>query len=217
MTQLIITADDYGYAPCVDAGIVEAAREGLIDAVAVMVDREPAIEELRGCGVDLGLHLELAGDSDSPRAGDAEREEAGEEIRRQLDAFEALVDTAPAFLNGHHHCHARPGLGVLLSGIANEHSTAVRSVSSRHRRLLRCRGVRTPELLIGRFDQEGPAEPDLAGLETEAGVVEWMVHPGRGCADLDSRYAEGRDEDLRLLREIKPPAGLSRTTFSEAI
>src|SRR4051794_88448 len=37
---LIITADDYGYSPRYDEGIVEAAGAGAVDSVSVMVTRE---------------------------------------------------------------------------------------------------------------------------------------------------------------------------------
>ena len=80
MRNLIISADDYGYAPAYDRGILEAARAGAVDAVSVMVDRGPLdTASLLATGVELGVHIEL--EAGSSRA-DAER---------QLDAFEAAL------------------------------------------------------------------------------------------------------------------------------
>ena len=72
---LIITADDYGYSPRYDAGIVEAAGAGAVDSVSVMVTRDgldpgPLVET----GVEAGLHLELPRElTEGDRAGPRER------------------------------------------------------------------------------------------------------------------------------------------------
>ena len=41
MRHLIISADDYGYSPAYDEGILEAAEAEAIDAVSVLVRRGP--------------------------------------------------------------------------------------------------------------------------------------------------------------------------------
>ena len=109
---LIITADDYGYSPSYDEGIVEAATARAVDSVSVMVKRGPLdVDPLLATEVELGLHLELA---EGERAGAAEREDALRELERQLSLFEAALGRPPAYLDGHRHCHARPGLAEAL-------------------------------------------------------------------------------------------------------
>ena len=203
MRHLIITADDYGYAPRYDEGILEAARAGAVDAASAMVDRpgldpEPLLES----GVEVGLHLDLGVPCDAPRAGPGERSHAAAELERQHDRFVELFGRPPAYLDGHKHCHARQGLGVVVSDFAVVRGLPVRSIDPRHRRLLRCRGVATPDLLIGRLQERAPALPEELDREGDAravadgDLVEWMVHPGRSDPGSGSSYDAGREEDL---------------------
>ena len=197
MDNLIISADDYGYAPAYDQGILEAARAGAVDAVSIMVGRGPIdAASLLATGVELGIHLELA--RGSSRA-DAER---------QLQEFESALGRPPAFLDGHHHCHAAPGIAGVIGQLAAEHRLIARSVDGSHRRLLRRLGVPTPELLVGRLREDEPAmPPELESVMTgegppAAGVVEWMVHPGHTDRATGSAYDAGREQDLRLLLDL---------------
>lgn len=228
MTTLIVAADDYGYAPAYDEGILEAARRGAVDAASAMVDRgdcEP--EPLLETGVEIGLHLELGGlggrdEEPHPgrdRATPAERERAHAEAWRQLVRFEELFGRPAAYLDGHHHAHARPGLGLVIARLARERSLPVRSVDPRHRRLLRCQGVPTPDLLVGRLRESDPALPaELGGVgERPAGVVEWMVHPGYPDPSAGSSYDAGRGEDLELVLGFRPPPGVRRADHRAAL
>lgn len=190
--RLTIVADDYGYAASYDRGIVEAARTGALDAVGAMVVRRPDPAPLLETGVEVGLHLEL----DSASLSD------------QLEAFEEIFGSPPAYLDGHHHCHAQAGSRALeVAHLGARLGLPVRSVTARHRRLLRCLGAPTADLLIGRLSEDEPALPGelerwLAGGEAPAGVTEWMVHPGRPDPEFDSDYNRGRGDDLELLLEL---------------
>lgn len=192
MRRLIITADDYGYTPSYDEGIAEAARAGAIDAVSAMVTRyAPDAEPLAGSGVEVGLHLDL---------------EAGS-LHEQLRRFEAVFGAPPAYLDGHHHCHAQGAPAVAVANLARERGLPVRSIDARHRRLLRCKGVATPDRLVGRLTPAEPALPvEIAELregDGREGVTEWMTHPGRPDPRAGSSYDAGREEDLRLLLSLR--------------
>lgn len=182
---------------------------------------EPA--PLLESGVAIGLHLELEGDADAPRAGEAERLVAAEAVASQLERFERLFGRRPAYIDSHRHAHARPGLGDVVADAALEAGLPLRSVGPGHRRLLRCRGVRTPDLLVGRLRESEPALPaelDGAGedaLPADLAVMEWMTHPGLPDPDGASSYDEGRGEDLALLRRFRPPAGVVRSTHATAL
>jgi predicted glycoside hydrolase/deacetylase ChbG (UPF0249 family) len=188
-----VVADDYGYAPGYDEGILETTRAGALDAVSVMVLRDPDPEPLLESGVQVGLHLEPL--PETP-------------LDEQLERYEELFARAPAHIDGHHHCHAargRPALTVARAG--RRLGARVRSVSPRHRRLLRCLGVRTQDRLVGRLTEDEPALPAelanaLRGEPLPNGLTEWMVHPGRRSPDSGSSYDAGREEDLRLLIEV---------------
>ena len=188
--RLRITADDYGYAPAYDAGILEAARAGAVDAVSAMVLRDPEPEALLAASVSVGLHLEPL------RVAS---------LLDQWNRFESLFGTAPAYLDGHKHCHAEPGgPGLEVARLARARGVPVRSVSPRHRRLLRCQGIQTCDRLVGRMSESEPALPEeiAAWLEGRPppGATEWMVHPGH--AGGGSSYDRGREEDLELLLEL---------------
>ena len=189
---LIVVADDYGYRAAYDAGIVEAARVGAIDAVGAMVLRDPDPAPLRESGVEIGLHLEL------DRAP----------LLEQLDRFEQIFGKPPAYLDGHHHCHARAGSDALqVARLGARLGLPVRSVSPRHRRLLRCLGAPTADLLVGRLSEAEPALPGelerwLGGGQPPAPTTEWMVHPGRPDPGSESDYDQGRGDDLELLLEL---------------
>jgi predicted glycoside hydrolase/deacetylase ChbG (UPF0249 family) len=189
-STLVITADDYGYAEPYDDGILEVARAGAIDAVSVMVLRPADPEPLLATSARLGLHLE---------AFDAAS------LERQWEGFVGLFGRPPAHLDGHKHGHAAPGGAALaVARFAREREVAVRSVSPRHRRLLRCLGVATCDRLVGRLAEDEPPLPAeiRAWLDGHPppGSTEWMVHPGR--AGGGSGYDRGREEDLELLLEL---------------
>ena len=212
---LIITADDYGYRPAYDRGILEAARAGAVDAVSAMVGEGCVPGPLLETGVEIGLHLELPGGRADPGAA----------LQRQLDAFEELFGRPAAHLDAHHHAHAAPAERArALATLASEVGLPVRSVSAGHRALLRACGVVTPDRLIGRLEENEPLLPReievvLAGEGFPQGVTEWMVHPGRMDPGTGSGYDAGREEDLRLLLDFagEEAVGELRATHSEAL
>lgn len=226
---LIVVADDYGRSRRYDAGILAAAEAGAIDAASVMIERDCELERLAASGVAIGLHLELDGWSGEPgarrRARPADREEALRLLAAQLDRFERLLGRPPAHLDGHHHCHAAPGLGAAIARAAAELALPLRSVSPAHRRTLRCLGAPTPDRLVGRLAESAPALPaELAPLVAGSGglppgVSEWMVHPGYRDPGAGSAYDRGREEDLELLLELAARAEIRcvRATHAAAL
>lgn len=200
---LIITADDFGLRPSYDRGMIEVARVGAIDAASVMVLRSPdRIGELAATGVALGLHLEGRG------AAEVLDDDA---LAPQLEAFERLAGRPPDYLDGHHHCHATPDAAAIVAEAAARTDLPVRSVGAAHRQLLRAAGVRTPDLFIGRSQEDEPAVPaELYDPPEEARSIEWMVHPGHPDPGSDSDYDRGRGEDLEALLGFELPLGLER-------
>ncbi len=221
---LIITADDYGYSPRYDQGIIEAATARAVDSVSVMVTRGPLdVDPLLATGVELGLHLELA---EGDPAGPDGSEMALRELERQLDVFETALGRPPAYLDGHRHCHARPGLAEALGREAAERGLPVRSADADHRRVLRRAGAATPDRLIGRYSEEPdgalPVElrPVVEGEgELPGGVTEWMVHPGHPDPESGSGYDQAREEDLDLLLSLclLPALTSARLTHAAAL
>jgi predicted glycoside hydrolase/deacetylase ChbG (UPF0249 family) len=179
---LIVTADDYGYSPRYNQGILAAAEAGALDSVGAMVTRawcDPG--PLVRTGVEVGLHMTR----EAPLEG-------------QLEMFGRLFGAPPGYIDGHHHCHAAEDLAEAVAAAALELGIPVRSVSEEHRRGLRDAGVRTPDRLVGRLEADEPALPAILG-RLPAGSTEWMVHPGLADPTVGSAYDAARGEDLELL------------------
>jgi predicted glycoside hydrolase/deacetylase ChbG (UPF0249 family) len=199
-SRLIVTADDWGYSARYNEGIEEAARARAVDAVSVMVLR-PACDPapLLEAGVEIGLHLELP-------AG-AGHDEALLAPRRQAEAFERLFGAPPAYIDGHHHCHAALPIATAAEDLALELRVPMRAVGQGHHFRLEERGIPSPDRLIGRMHEGEPALPQLLveAIEEEAmpwGTTEWAVHPGHSDRESDSSYDKGREEDLALLLRL---------------
>ena len=197
--QLIVTADDWGYCRRYNAGIAEAARARAIDAVSALVlrpDCDPAIAET---GVEIGLHLE------PPDPGS--QREPYDAPRRQAESFGQLFGGPPAYIDGHHHCHAALPMATAVEDLALELGVPVRSVGEDHRRRLLERGIATADRTVGRTDEGEPALPRsltdaLAENVLPPGTTEWVVHPGYRDSRAGSSYDRGREEDLALVLEL---------------
>ncbi|MBA2239700.1 MAG: ChbG/HpnK family deacetylase [Solirubrobacterales bacterium] len=210
--RLLIVADDFGLNPSYDAGIIEAAAAGALDGVGAMVLRVHDPVPVRATGVAIGLHLELG------HALDAATVEA--ELRGQLERFESLFAAPPAYIDGHHHCHADSPASKPVAELARERGLAVRSVDDRHRGELHAAGVRTPDRLIGRLDEVEPVESleleALLGGDGPPGFSEWMVHPGYADSSSGSGYDAGREQDLALLLSLAAEPALRRLRATHA-
>lgn len=170
--RLIITADDYGYSPRYDAGILEAARAGAIDAVSVMVLRAPSDPAaLLESGVEVGLHLE-------PQTA----------VRDQAELFEQLFGRPPDHIDGHHHCHAAAELRDEVAKLAGELGIRVRSVDEALGRTEPSQPALPKQI-----------EAVRAGVEPPPGLTEWFVHPGHADPAAGSSFDAAREEDLELL------------------
>ena len=214
--RLIITADDWGYSPRYNAGIVEAMRSGAIDAVSALVLRpecDPA--PLLEAGVEVGLHLELK----LPAAGGYEELMGAPRI--QAEGFERLFGRPPAYIDGHHHCHASLPSATAVEDLALELGVSVRAVGEDHRYRLSERGIASPDRAIGRMDEHEPVMPRLLGEALSSGALpwgttEWIVHPGHSDPDSGSGYDRGREEDLALLLRLAEDESLTSVRGTHA-
>lgn len=131
---LRITADDYGLAPGVSAGIRELLDAGRLSGTSAMTtfDLWPVEGVALRAYADaamLGVHLTLTDHAPlgpmptlAPRGrfpsfgglaraawlGTLDPAEVEAELSRQIDAFEAVIGRPPDFLDGHHHVQQLP-------------------------------------------------------------------------------------------------------------
>ena len=210
---VIINADDFGFTPGINRGILEAHERGIVTSTSLMV-RQPAAAEAAAAAsahpaLSVGLHLDFEEWSYadgrwsrvyqwvSPEDPDAVREET----LRQIDLFHRLLDRPPTHVDSHQHLHNKePARSILKDIVERRLGVPIRSQHA----LVRC---------DGRFyGQADKAEPYPAGLSAAgllrqiescpAGWTEIICHPGY-TDGLTSMYVHERLTELRILTDVK--------------
>lgn len=226
---LIVNADDFGLTAGVSRGILEAHRRGIVTSTTILLTRPVDVDllaQLKASRLGVGLHLNLTlgaplsppssvaslVDSDGKFIRDARQtaarakpEEAGQELRAQVNAFLTLVGRPPTHLDTHHHVGRHSPIREVVWALARELGVPVRSQDETVRRAARAGGLRTPDHFFG---ESGPepywsAERLLSHLAAlPDGVSEFMTHPGFFDADLAySRYGKQREVELEGLTD----------------
>ncbi len=137
--KLIIAADDYGIRET-SKPILELARKGLLDRVAVFSERvtDEDMQALFRTGVAVDIHLELihllrSGHEDTGGAlkrginfcirrliGNVNEEKVRSEWRRQIILFQSRFGRLPDGLNSHEHVHYFPEFFLVIAELAKE-------------------------------------------------------------------------------------------------
>jgi len=226
--RLIVNADDFGFTPDVNRGIVDAHRGGILTATTLMANGAAFDDGVRLArdtpSLDVGCHLVLiSGRSLLPpyaplpasvpellRALAVRRirvyDELAEQVRKILAA-----GIEPTHLDTHKHTHLAPPVLDAVARIAAEFGIRwvrrpfeIPMLRGRFRRVLARHGCRTTDHFAG-FQMTGKfCAPELAQLirELPEGLTEFMCHPGY-CGD-DLRHArtrlkESRERELEAL------------------
>jgi predicted glycoside hydrolase/deacetylase ChbG (UPF0249 family) len=194
--RLIVNADDLGYDPEIDRGILEAHARGLVTSATAMVTTPFAPAALAAAPATLGLGLHAVLDPALDEAA------ARDELLRQLERFEALRGAAPTHLDSHKHAHARPAILAAVAGVASARRLPVRAMDAGLRAELRRLGVATTDAFLGDAARR-PAWTEAALLAAlralGAGVTELMAHPGYRPSVARTSFGVEREEELRAL------------------
>lgn len=241
--RLAVCADDYGQGPAIDRGILALAAQGRITALSCLVTPPRWAEAgaaLRGCPVAAGLHFNLTqGEPISPalrrrwprlpglgeliaRAvlGRLPAELAGE-FDAQLQRFVAFAGRAPAFIDGHQHVHALPGVRPAVLAAARRLGLPVRNTGrvcgpgfAFKRRVieacggralaaeLRAAGLRAAPALLGvyGFDPRADYRALMRGwLGTAPDGALLFCHPALGGSDAGDAIAAARANEMAYL------------------
>ena len=134
--QLVVNADDFGFTPDVNAGIVEAHRDGILTAATLMANGDAFEDAVRLArqtpGLDIGCHLVLIGGHSLLTkqafpatvaqlvAALATRrirvyDELAAQMRRIVDA-----GVRPSHLDTHKHTHLAPPVLDAVAHLAEE-------------------------------------------------------------------------------------------------
>jgi predicted glycoside hydrolase/deacetylase ChbG (UPF0249 family) len=194
--RLIVNADDLGYDPEIDRGILEAHRRGLVTSATVMVDTPHAAAAVGAAppSLGLGVHVVLPPDL-APEAVEAE-------VLRQAERFAAIAGRRPTHLDSHKHAHALPALAGAFARAAARLALPVRAIDGGQRAALRAAGVRTSDAFLGDAALRPCWTPErlaaaLRGLGP--GTSELMCHPGHRPTVARTSFGAEREEELAAL------------------
>ena len=196
MRRLIVNADDLGYDPEIDRGILEAHAGGVVSSATAMVETPFASGVLRRAppSLAIGLHAVL-----DPGATPAAAEVA---LARQLARFGELRGRLPSHLDSHKHAHAAPGPFAAVVRVAVAHRLPVRATDDRMRTALRAAGVRTADAFLGDASRR-PCWTEEALLQALGrlgeGTTELMAHPGHAPSHVRTSFGAEREIELAAL------------------
>jgi len=215
---LVVNADDLGYDPEIDRGILEAHARGIVTSTTAMVETPFAAEALRRAPRSLGVGLHAIVDRIA-RRGAAETA-----LRGQVARFADLRGELPTHLDSHKHVHAAAEILEAFAGIALELGLPVRSVDAATRGALRARAILTPDHFLGDAAlrpawTEEALVAALAGLE--GGVTELMAHPGHAPRIARTSFGAARAVELAALcgdpaRRALLDSGARLCTYAQA-
>lgn len=140
MRRLVLCADDFAFSAPVSRVIADLARAGRLNATSCMAvmpgwAADSALLRDVPAGFAAGLHLVLTGEAPltaMPRLapegmlpainplgrmaarGDVPLDEVAREVTAQFDRFIAVLGRPPAFVDGHQHAHALPGIREIV-------------------------------------------------------------------------------------------------------
>jgi predicted glycoside hydrolase/deacetylase ChbG (UPF0249 family) len=212
---VLVVADDLGYDPGIDEGILEAHARGVVTAASALVDGAWAETALATAPRTLavGLHLALP-----PGAGP---EQAGEEVVRQLRRFEAIRGAPPTHVDGHKHVHAEAAVLSALLRTAGAARLRVRALDPDMRERIRAAGGRASDHFLGDAGLRPcwTAERLVAGIAAlRPGTTEIMMHPGRRPRQVRTSFGIERETELAAavdprVREALRAAGATLAGF----
>lgn len=219
---IIVNADDLGYDPAIDRGILEAASCGVVRSATLLANLPRARESLslaRGVkGLAVGLHLNFArgpalagpsmlapgGELDERSAAKASEADALLEARAQLARFAELAGRGPTHLDVHKHLHRREAIFSAVARLALERGLPVRALDPAMRASLRALGVATTDAFFGDTGPTAywsPARLIEAMEAAPEGATELMCHPGFAPTEVRTGYGAQRESELAALKD----------------
>jgi predicted glycoside hydrolase/deacetylase ChbG (UPF0249 family) len=237
--RLIVNADDFGFTPDVNLGILEAHRTGILTATTLMANGDAFDDAVRiaqaTATLDVGCHLVLIGGRsllpphaalplsvpELLRALAARRLRVYDELAAQVRKILA-VGLHPTHLDTHKHTHLAPPVLEAVARIAEEFEIRwvrrpfdLPALGWLFHPVLTRHGCRTTDhftgfQLTGRF-----GTPELVRLirDLPEGLTEFMCHPGhcgQALRHAPTRLKESRERELQALTASETREALIR-------
>lgn len=218
---LIVNADDFGYLPGVNQGIVDAHTKGIVTSTSLMVTGHAVEEALelarRHEQLGLGLHFDVWGE-DEREFDVADVAAVRDELRRQVERFVELVGRPPDHLDSHRHVHREAHLFDVFREQAADLGVPLRFDGT--------------VAYVGHFYAqwewkvtvlERISPETLCGLLRDMvgeGWTELACHPGYMPADTPTVYGREREVEVRSLCDPRVRAtleeqGIVPATFAD--
>lgn len=220
MKFVIFNADDFGYGPAVNRGILEAHTKGVVTATTLVVNGAAVDEAVRIArdlpGLSVGLHVNFTNEAE--RLFDFENPElVRAELQRQFDRFCELMGRKPAHLDSHQHVHRARGRRPIFRELAREHRLPLRD--------------ELPVVFKGGFYAQweyGKGDPTKVSVEAlswmlrneihHGGLYELSCHPGYFDAAASYVYHREREWELKTLcdprvRAVLAEQGIERINY----
>ncbi len=220
MKRLIINADDFGFTRDVNAGIIQAHREGVLTSATLMANGDAFDDAVRLAHetptLDIGCHLVLVqGCSvldarllpETPLRLIFQKIDAYAELRAQIQRILA-AGIRPTHLDSHKHTHLLPSVFRAVVRLAKEFSIPyIRRplpAIGLYRRLALSSGIRMTDHLLG-FRLTGTLTEETFAAAVERlpdGETEFLCHPGLlgpELAQATTRLKESRVRELEAL------------------
>ncbi|KAF0817376.1 Cellobiose phosphotransferase system YdjC-like protein [Bacillus sp. ZZV12-4809] len=218
MINLIVNADDFGYSPGVNYGILHSFLNGIVNSATMMMNMDGTAQALimakQYPGLRTGVHLVLTcgnpllsdcktltkKDGTFKSQGDLEGislDELEREWSAQIERFIAAGLT-PSHLDSHHHVHTREEFLPVVQSLSQKYGLPFRVNGD-----MPIKGVKsyTDRCLLD-FYGDGIQEDYFSRLAERAEdgeTVEVMVHP----AFADHLLIEGSSYNLQRIKELE--------------
>ncbi len=222
--KLIINADDFGYSPGVNYGIIEAYRNGVVKSTTLMVNMNyvdhalKLSEENKYLGI--GLHFVLTAGkplTDARSLVDekgnfrkgleylenyAKIEDVEIELRAQLKKFKEIKGR-PSHIDTHHHVHKVKKVYEIVKKNALEERVPIRTFEQDEK-------VLSTDGFYGGFYKDGVDTDALINILENAkrdgySTFEVMCHPGFIDYELPKKtsYCDKRTYEIEVLKDNK--------------
>lgn len=219
----MINADDFGFTRDVNAGIVQAHREGVLTSTTLMANGDAFEDAVRLAHetptLDVGCHLVLV-QGRSVLDGNPLPETPVRLLFQKLDAYAELraqiqkilaAGIRPTHLDSHKHTHLLPGVFRAVVRLAKEFSIPYirRPLPSIdiYRRVAQASGVRMTDHLLG-FRLTGTLTEDTFAAAIEGlpdGETEFLCHPGLLGPELALARTRLKESRVRELEALMSP------------
>jgi chitin disaccharide deacetylase len=223
LKRLIINADDFGFTRDVNAGIIQAHREGVLTSATLMANGDAFDDAVRLAQetptLDVGCHLVLV-QGRSVLDGSALPETPLRLLFQKIDAYSELraqiqkilaAGIRPSHLDSHKHTHLLPGVFRAVVRLAKEFSISyIRRplpAIDLYRRVALASGVRMTDHLRG-FRLTGTLTEDTFAAAIERlpeGETEFLCHPGLLGPELGQARTRLKESRVRELEALTSP------------